>query len=186
MEAWIGLAGVVVGAVITISAESLFRWGERGRRAKYLAVRCVIALDRYVTLCAGCLDPDPLEEDGPDVSYTMPPPPQLPEGVDWTAIPPDLCYRLLELPNNDQEARNQVSFYSHMTGSWDARDTRDERFTALGLSANRLATELRNKYRLVARPAATWNPVERLEESQREIEQHKKMRDAESAEEAPT
>lgn len=162
MEDWMGLIGVVVGAMITIGGQSLFRQTERGRRAKYLAIRTLVVLDRYVTSCASVMEPHPFEEHGAETVFEQPEVLELPSDVDWTSIGHDLSYELLSLPNRDAHAREAIRFFFEVGGSWDARDARDEEFATIGLQAHEIAERLRQTYKLPARPELKWDPVESL------------------------
>lgn len=169
MEALVGLAGVIIGAMIAPTIDWLRRRRERHSRARYLAIRTVIALNRYVAACAEAIEDDPLPSD--EASFETPNHPDLPSDVDWSAIKPELAYNLLSLPNRHEDAQKAVSSLFHFTlDSWGARDERDERFVELGLAASELSTELRTRYRLDAPPSLKWDPVERLTEKNAEIE----------------
>jgi hypothetical protein len=67
-----GVLGVVVGVVMPISRE----WLARSRDARYLAIRIVCILDRYVEDCAStAIDSGQENEKGESVAQVSAPPP---------------------------------------------------------------------------------------------------------------
>jgi hypothetical protein len=84
------------------------------RDARYLAIRIVCILDRYVEDCASTAI-DSGEEDNQGVStprVKAPPPPVYPSDVNWKSIEHSMMYTLLSLPASAASAANYV-------GAWD-------------------------------------------------------------------
>ncbi|MEM1149939.1 MAG: hypothetical protein AAGI03_05195 [Pseudomonadota bacterium] len=177
IEAVIGLFGVVVGAAVTIGADWLRGRSEKGERAKYLAIRTVITLDRYVSDCASVIEPEPVPPLEHEPLVELPPKLTLPDDVDWTSIPPDLCYRILSLPSREKSAADAVSFMGG-PGGGDPADARDEHFTDLGLLAHAIAQDLRAAFGLEAPRRNEWDPAESLRARKSERERRDNAKEA--------
>lgn len=165
-EGMFAIYGVVAGVALTWVGEFIRLGFERNRRARYLAIRSVIALDTFVGKCAEALtsDPEVPPNTNPDDVFDMPDTFQIPGDVDWTSISHDLAYRILSIPQRDTEAREAVSFIFRVADGAQASDTRDEYYIALGLDAANIANDLRNKYNLVKAAAGKWDPVKILDD----------------------
>lgn len=104
-EALFGLVGVFVGAMLTWVREVWSDRRTRGRHARYLAIRVVCVLDRYIESCAEVVSDDGLchgqrNEQGYLVpQIPLPAPPAFPEDLDWKSIEPSLMYLILSLPS---------------------------------------------------------------------------------------
>lgn len=164
-------------------------WSEKrstGRAAHYLAVRVVCVLDRYVEKCVevvsddglcfgqrnanGCLEPQ----------VPLPGPPKFPEDVDWKSISHDLMYRLLSMSSDVEEADKSIAFVWHAIASppdYDEFfDERNYQYGRIGLKASAFADELRKTYRIPQREQGDWNPLEKLSEAIREVEEARRKR----------
>ncbi len=184
--ALIGLCGVIVGASITWIKDSITQCKTRNRAARYLAIRVVILLDRYVEDCSvvAC---DPGEEvpyDGKPGSELMTQPresilpfPNWPADIDWKSIDDKLAYRLLSLHGDHEAATEAVNGAWEHAGPPDNAEvfrTQTETFGTLGVKAYDLTCELRRIYKL---PSAQyrdwWDPVEKIKEAQRRLSQRR-------------
>src|SRR5580658_8677661 len=106
-----GLVVVLVGAVIVpIVRERLVR----SRDARYLAIRIVCILDRYVEDCAStATDSGEENADGLNVpQFSAPQPPTYPSDVNWKSIDHTMMYKLLALPAFADRAANHVAAVS--------------------------------------------------------------------------
>lgn len=120
MDAWTGegafalydaAVGAVLGAGITWVDSGLRRRRETATRARYLATRLVIAIDRYVIACCNALraEPHPLDDTDPETFAPFPEEYREPDGnVDWSSIDDGLAYELLSLPERDRDVRRRV------------------------------------------------------------------------------
>lgn len=156
MSEWAGegafaLYGAAVGAVLGFGLSGLEgairRRREKCARARYLAIRVVIAIDRFVGSCADALRAEvhPLDYDtDPETHAPMPEQYREPEGVDWSSIDNLLAFQVLSLPARDHQARLQIrDLYQYQSG---VRPLRDDLFARLALDANSLAERLRSDY----------------------------------------
>lgn len=173
MEALIGLVGVVIGAAITWAQGW---WSARKARvedARYLAIRVVCVLDKYLDACAEVVGDDGLamgqrDKDGylsPQVP--TPKPIEYPDDVDWLSVDHDLMYALLSLPNRCEAANGAVSFAMDNSFPPDFEDffeERERRYIDLGLTTADLAERLRKTYAIPALTRGEWDPAARLRE----------------------
>ena len=185
-EAIFGLVGVCVGAFLQwVHAEWSAR-KERERGARYLAIRVVCLLDKYVEGCAAVVDDDGLsygqrDKDGylqPQVA--APSAPTFPEDLDWRSIDHALMYRILSLPNEAEAAARKIDFvWEYVAGPPDYDELFDERqdqYSRLGLAAFTLTQELRSKYSIPPQKFGEWNPVERLSKAKEQLEKDREDR----------
>ena len=166
-EGMFAIYGVVVGVVLTWLGEFVRQRRTIKRRANYLAIRAVIALDAYVGKCAAALASDPPFPDpnsNPDDNFELPEKFQIPDDVDWTSVSPAVAQRILEIPQRDAEAREAVSFIWQVADGGAARDTRDEQFLEIAHDAGHIAAELRRCYSLVKAPPTEWDPVKVIQD----------------------
>jgi hypothetical protein len=78
--------------------------------AKYLAVRVVCVLDKFVEDCAStAIDSGEVDEHGNSIArLNAPDPPTYPNDVNWKSIDDTLMYKLLSLPASTERAANYV------------------------------------------------------------------------------
>jgi hypothetical protein len=152
----------------------------RVRAARYLAIRVVCVLDEFIDNCASvAVDSGSEGKDGvlePQVS--APAKPSYPDDLDWQSIAHDLTYDLLSLPNAVTKAEGVVDWANENDGPPDFSEffeTRSIQYATIGLRANTLATKLRVRYRIPARPPVAddnaWDPVCMLGRVVRETQQ---------------
>jgi hypothetical protein len=112
-----GLIGVVIGSLLNWFREMLTDWRTRARHARYLAIRVVCVLDKYVGKCAEVVADDGLsygqrDEQGCLRSQVPTPSPlDFPHDLDWMSIEHTLMYRLLSMPNEAGAANGQDRFH---------------------------------------------------------------------------
>jgi len=177
-----GLIGVVIGALLTWFRDIWSDRRARGRNARYLAIRVVCILDKYVERCAEVVS-DEGEEDREGCTVarvSSPTPPEFPLDLDWKSIDHELMYRLLSLPNEAETAASYVDSVSEfVAGPPDFAEYFEERqvqYSKVGLSAFALTQELRKMYGIPAQEFGHWNPAERLAEVQKKVEQFRQKR----------
>jgi len=177
-DAVFGLLGVLVGAGLTIGKDVWAHFANQKRVARYLAIRVVCILDKYVEKCVEVVLDDGLsygqrDEQGclsPQVK--TPPPPDFPIDVDWKSIPPSLMYELLALPNEAESANGAIRFSWDIAGPPDFDEYFEERalrYSDLGLKAADIASRLRKRYDIPALDLGDWKPVERLTEEKTKL-----------------
>ncbi len=179
----LGLAGVVLGAVLTTFL-TLFkdRWMAsqiQERQAYYLAIRVVCVLDQYMESCAQVACDDGLGEGelGPNANTIFqveePQKPTYADDIDWRSIDADLMYRILSFPNEIDDADKAIS------GEWDsggavcAINERQYQYAKLGLTAASITDELRQRYAIPLRTFSEWSPVETLKSVKQSQERRK-------------
>lgn len=163
-EGLYALLGAIVGGALTVGGDWMRNSNEKKARAQYLAIRCVIALETYISDCASALTNDPEAPPGTNSNdfFEMPEQFQIPDDVDWTSVPHNLSYRILSIPQRDSAARDAVRFILGVADESQARESRDEDFIKLGLDSAEIATELRRQYQLDKATVDGWDPVKEL------------------------
>ncbi|MFE0014126.1 hypothetical protein ACFWXH_04720 [Mesorhizobium sp. NPDC059054] len=151
---------------------------ERERHGSYVAIRVVCALDNFVN---GCIDV--VHDDGMNGNdgYTEPreaaPNLIFPNDVDWKSIDAEQMYRALSLPNEIASADQAIAWVADQVASPPDYDEffteRILRYGQLGLSALKLADDLRVRYRMPARKIEGWGPREALQKKVNEAEKQK-------------
>jgi hypothetical protein len=173
-DKWLGLIGVIVGAVIIGAKELYFDWRKQRSNARYMAIRAVSLLDRYVDGCTAVVGDDgtvmgePANQDGtcaPQADYPAFPVETL-DG-DWKSISQNLMYEILSFSNRIQSAEGMSEGQREHASPPHQEEYFEERqfqFARLGLKAHDLAKELRRKYGIPDREFGDWDSVKYLRE----------------------
>src|SRR5436305_213062 len=112
-EAIFGLIGVALGSFISWLQSYVADKKETHKKARYLAIRVVCILDKYLEDCAEVVKDDGLSfgqrnsEGCLEPQVKAPGAPDYPDDVEWITIEPELMYRILSLPA-DVEAAHRV------------------------------------------------------------------------------
>lgn len=181
------LIGVIVGALATTLRERWADSSKQDRHARYLAIRVVCILDKYVEKCAevvlddGRCEGQRNEEDCLEPQVAIPPPPEFPTDVDWKSIEPRLMYRLLSLPNEADAANRRIAAASQFAFPPDYDELFEERndqYSKLGLAANALKTEIRKQFDIpsLELDPNIWNPIEALKRARSALEERRRKR----------
>lgn len=177
-EALIGLAGVIVGALMTAAKDIWVEWRSRRKNAEYLAIRIVSMLDRFVEGCAGVAGDDGLSEGLPNKEGVREIQVSAPEfevqslDVDWKSIPAELMYEILSFPDLISAVTHSVSRAFEFASPPDYEEGFEERqhqYASLGLKGSQISAKLRNKYRLPEREHGDWDPIEYLRKAKERI-----------------
>lgn len=189
-DGWWGLGGVVVGASITWIKDLVIDARCQRRNARYLAIRAVCLLDRYLDGCVAVVGDDgtvqgrPANPDGTcEVQVATPLFPIEALDGDWKAIPQQLMYALLSLPNVIEEAHQRIGAEFENAFPPDYGEGFEERqfqYATLGLQVAKLAKELRHTYDIPPRAIGDWNPVDYLREQLGRIEARREQARARS------
>lgn len=184
-----GLIGVLLGALLTTLRERLAERSARDKNARYLAIRVVCILDRYVEKCAEVVVDDGLcEGQRNELGYLepqieIPPPPKFPSDVDWKSIEPPLMYRLLSLPNEADAANSRIAAASRFADPPDYDELFEERknqYSKLGIAANALKTDIRKLFAISPLSSdpdlSIWNPIEALTGARSAFEERRRKR----------
>jgi hypothetical protein len=184
-EAAFGLAGVIVGAFLAWFQAAWSDRRTRERHARYLAIRVVCVLDRYLESCAEVAIDDGLCEGQPNAEgflepqVSLPPPPAFSDDMDWKSIPHELMYRLLSLPSEAEVANRMIAGAAEHDTPPDYASFFEERqyqYAKLGLRAFKLTDEIRKAYAIPGRECGEWNPVEHLAKVKTNVEQDRLKR----------
>jgi hypothetical protein len=184
-EAIFGLIGVVIGSALTWLQTYWINKRTDSKNARYLAIRIICILDKYVEDCADVIKDDGLsfgerDKDGclkPQVK--APGPPVFPDDVDWKAIDPDLMYILLSMPSEVEAGDRMIKFTENIAGPPDYEEWFEERrfyYSHFGLTAHRLSGELSSKYKVPKKVYNDWNPVADLEHELNEAKRGRQKR----------
>ena len=160
IEALIGLAGVIVGSVITISKDSWALRRERRRDASYSAIRLICLLEDYANKCADVADDDGYAcgrpagqtESGEEVceaQVATPEPPEYPADLAWRSLDESLMHRILALPNKARSTDRYISSCAEHAFPPDYSEVFEPRrkgYALLGLQALDIIEQLRRCY----------------------------------------
>lgn len=206
IEAVIGLVGVVVGSVITISKDSWALWRERRRDGSYSAIRLVCLLEEYAYECVAVAGDDGTSEGRPAgrmesgeefyvAQVATPKLPSYPTDIAWRSLDERLMHRIMALPNKARSTDRDISSFAEYAGSPDYSDVlerRMESYARLGLDTLDLVEELRRRYNISVESRADlgfdWDLKEHLEsllerfkERDAEREERRKAREVKAA-----
>ncbi|WP_082991768.1 hypothetical protein [Paraburkholderia tropica] len=149
-----GISGVLLGNSFVAIKEWLVGRSKRGKDAAYLAILVVSHLERFANGCLHVALDDGTEEgrpagrNGEEYEPTTRPPEFQPLDiqVDWKALPNELMYEILRLPDQREQIQNRLGgiaefdddYPEHTDYFWARR--RD--YAELGLRASDLAKRL--------------------------------------------
>lgn len=168
-EAIFGLIGVLVGSGISWFQSYWTNKTETNKSARYLAIRLVCILDKYMEDCISVVKDDGLSEgqrssEGclePQIS--SPPVPIYPDDIDWKSIDHDLMYELLSFPTEIEDGNRMINASNDLAFPPDYQDWFDERkffYCQFGLIAYKLSNDLSHKYGIKKKRYNNWDPVE--------------------------
>lgn len=184
-EAIFGLVGVLIGS--GISWLQIY-WTSRRtdfKNARYLAIRIVCILDKYLKDCVEVVKDDGLSygqrtsEGYLAPQVTAPGPPIFPEDVDWKSIDYNLMYRLLSLPAEVEAADRMIKYSLEIASPPDFEDWFIERkfhYCQFGLIAHKLSDELAKKHKINPIVYNDWNPVSDLQSELNEVEKVRNLK----------
>lgn len=170
-EAVFGIIGVLVGSGISWFQTYCVSTRDDNKKAKYLAIRVVCVLDKYLEDCADVVNDDGLsygqrtEEGYLQAQVKRPPAPVFPEDVDWKSIDHELMYKILSLPSDIISKDKLIDFTWQIASPPNFEEWFEERrlhYSQFGLTAHDLAEELCRKYKIKNKTYNEWNPVTTL------------------------
>lgn len=151
-----GISGVVLGNFLVAIREYVTSRSKRKEDVAYLCIVAVSHLESFADACASVASDDgtesgrPAGAGGEEHAVTIPAPEFRPFdfSVDWKLLPKRLMFQILCLPERQRQLRDklaQISEYEwdppyHTDYFWTRRDG----YAELGLTASKLAEELRN------------------------------------------
>ncbi|WP_460753929.1 hypothetical protein [Myceligenerans cantabricum] len=161
MEFVTTLVGVLLGAGLTWLVGHGQRRSVRRRESAYLSIRIVVALDELVVGCARAVGTGPYGDDH-EPSFPLPTELRLPTDGNWESLDPRETAESMRLAAYVGHAFESVrisGWYDPESGS----DQADDLYTAIALRADRLATDLRKKYKISERDLPNnWDPLEQI------------------------
>lgn len=167
----IGIAGVVVGAVLALVRDLWSDHRSKKKKAEYIAVRVSFLLEKFFS---GCIDVagDDGELEGRDSQNCVRLTTKVPEidflslDIEWQSLPFDLMYEILNFPSLVDDANEKISaefYYVSFPPDYDEGiEERRIQYSSLGLAAKSLSKKIRSKYRIPQKEYGEWNPVEHL------------------------
>lgn len=182
IEALIGLAGVIVGSVITISKDTWVSWLERRRDGSYSAIRLICSLEEYADKCVDVVLDDGTAEGRPagrtnsgeeyyEVQVATPEPLAFPDDISWRSLPSEFVHRALALPNKARSTDRHIDAsgeHSFPPDYEEVFDARQKGYAQLGVDALQLADDLRKQYGISVKSRAElnsgWDPLAYLRE----------------------
>jgi hypothetical protein len=191
-EAIFGLIGVLIGSSISWLQTYWVEKRVADKNARYLAIRVVCILDKYLEDCTDVVLDDGLclgqrTKDGylePQVK--APHTPVFPDDVDWKSIDHELMYMILSLPAEVESAERLIKAASEIAEPPNYEDWFDERkfhYCGLGLMAYKLANDLSTKYNIKKKTYNDWDHVANLKKEleavikrrQKRMQEHRKF-----------
>lgn len=180
----------ILGALIALGGTWFFTSRDTEKAARYLAIRVVCVLDKFMEDCLAVVKDDGLSYGSPnkygclEPQIKSPGAPVFPDDVDWKSIDPELMYKILSLPSNVEAGDNAIAFSWDIAGPPDYDeyfDTRAFWYGCCGMTAYKLIQELSRKYGIPKKTYINWNPAEELEKELRAIQKKLLEHDQESA-----
>ena len=164
-----GLLGVIVGGGIAIGKELWMDRKNRERNAIFLATRVVCILNDFVESCATVVLDD---------GYYNRPPNGEPElvikepkldfeslDVDWSSIPKNLMYEILNFPNKIKNMKASLHDYADHADCYAFISERQLRYAEMGLKARMLIGEFHRRYGVPKEQYEnSWNPIKVIKE----------------------
>jgi hypothetical protein len=176
-----------LGALIALGGTWFFSSRDTERAARYLAIRVVTILDKFIEDCVAVVKDDGLcygqrTQDGclsPQVK--SPGAPAFPDDVDWKSIDHDLMYKILSFPSDVEAGDNAIAFIWDVVATPPDYDEgfgeRAYQYAQFGLKAYELAKNLRSKYGIPTKDYAEWNPVSELQKELETIQTRRKKQE---------
>lgn len=172
-EAIFGLIGVIIGSSISWFQSYWSNRRETNKNARYLAIRIVCILDKYLEECVAVVKDNGLSygqrtQEGLLKSQVKSPgPPIYPEDVDWKSINHELMFQILSFPSEVELGERMIIATLEITGPPDFEEWFLERrfyYSQFGLKAYKLADDLSKRYRIKKITYNDWDPVQDLKQ----------------------
>lgn len=184
-EAIFGFIGVVIGAFIPWLQSYFNDKLTNKKNARYLAIRVVCILDKYLEDCVEVVKDDGLTYGQRDKDGCLrqqvkaPGVPVFPDDVDWKSIEHELMYKILSLPAEVESADRLIRATADITGPPDFEEWFEERkfhYSQFGLIAYQLSEELCEKYSIQKKVYNDWNPVNDLKKELQAVAKRRQER----------
>lgn len=184
-DAIFGLIGVFIGSIISWLQTYWISKRDQNKNAKYLAIRIVCILDKYLQDCTDVIKDDGLsfgqrtKEGYLKAQVKTPGPPIFPEDVDWKSIDHELMYKILSFPSDVENGDRIIESAANISSPPDFEDWFEERkfhYCKFGLTAYKLAEKLCIEYSIKKKTYNNWNPVVDLERELTIVTEKRKKR----------
>jgi len=190
--AGIGLFGVLLGSLITVSRDALASSRKRRRDGSYAAIRIANMLDEYADKCIDVVQDDGTlygqmarTKDGEEyreARVASPEPLVFPDDIDWRSLDEATMHRVLSLPNLARSTDRHIesaSDFAHPPDYDDYFEARQEGYAKLGAEALAASAALRQRYSIDTKGRAQlgsdWSPEVFLNDK---IDEFNKRREA--------
>lgn len=177
--AGIGLAGVLIGSIITVSKDVWASSRKRRRDGSYAAIRIANILDEYADKCIDVVQDDGTlygqmarTKDGEEyreAKTAAPEPLVFPDDIDWRSLDEATMHRVLSLPNLARSTDRHIqaaSDFAHPPDYDDYFEARQEGYAKLGAEALSISDMLRKKFSIDVKGRAQlgsdWSPEDFL------------------------
>jgi hypothetical protein len=183
-EAIFGIAGVIIGALLTWLKDWKTEKHLLDRHARYLVIRVICILDEFLKRCAevvaddGLVDGQLNREGNLEFQVPLPDSPSFPEDVDWKSINHETMYKILAIPGRVEAENRAINFLWDEYGCIDYFKERQYRYACLGLDIGELARELRCEYGIPNQKLDNMDSMKFLEERKDAIDRKRKRRDS--------
>lgn len=164
-----GLVGVVIGALLTVAKEWWFQRRKTLKDIEYLSIQVTCELERFASSCTDVASDDgsafgqPGGEGGYYKIQVKAPvfDPKLFD-VEWKSLPATLMYQVLNFPYKAETANQSIcAIFEHVASPPEFQEGFEERqlqYACLGITALKLAAQLRTLAGLPPREVSEWNP----------------------------
>lgn len=185
IEAIVGLVGVIIGAGITWLQTYLIRKRDEAKNARYLAIRCVCILDKFVEDCMDVIKDDGLSfgernsEGCLEPQVIAPGPPIFPNDVDWRSIDQEIMYKLISFPTEVEAGDRMIAhtkIFAYPPNFEDWFLERKYYYCTFGIHAYNLSNELTNKYGIKKKVYNNWEPESEFNEEFTKISERRQQR----------
>ena len=166
-EGIFGLIGVLIGSGISLFQNYWTNKRIENKNAKYLAIRIVCILNKYVEDCTDVINDNGLStpEGYLQPNVKTPLPPNFPDDVDWKSIDHELMYKILSFPSEIIAGNKTIDFSMDIATPPNFEEWFIERrfhYSQFGLKAHKLSEELSMNYNIKKKRYNDWNPVDDL------------------------
>jgi len=184
-EAIFGLVGVLLGSGISWFQSDWTNRRATKKNARYLAIRIVCILDKFIEDCTAVVKDDGLFEGQRDSEGCLQPqvktpaPPDYPDDVDWKSIDHELMYRILSLPSEIADGDRLISGTWDIASPPDYSEWFDERkfyYCHFGLTAYKLSSDLIKEYGIKMKTYNNWNPAAYLKQELEKVVSSRNLR----------
>ncbi|MEM9963712.1 MAG: hypothetical protein AAGC58_00030 [Asticcacaulis sp.] len=169
------LLGALIGGFVPLIGKYVGHQMNKGNRAQYAAIRCLIILDSYMIKLhdVACDNGEP-DASGYYYATTRFEEIAWPDDIDWQSLDKRMRYDLLKLPQMCADSRIQIDIaHEHSSGpDYDeAFEARKHESNYLGLEVARIRETLRRSYKLGRPELAAKYAIAHFNENKAKVEE---------------